>query len=124
VSATSASTSLHTFALLRLQCHEALCGHIYYQAILPVVLHTFAHTSDVPIVKLPQPTRMLETRDTSQANAHTVKMLQPPTAPNSRPLSIMTTGTSATQADHTGETWKMNVTEHNCWDDLILTLGM
>ncbi|EAT82920.2 hypothetical protein SNOG_09655 [Parastagonospora nodorum SN15] len=49
-------------------------------------------------------------------------MLQPPTAPNSRPLSIMTTGTSATQADKTGETWKMSVNEDNCWEDLILTL--
>lgn len=66
----------------------------------------------------------MQTHDKSQANAHTVKMLQPPTAPNSRPLSIMTTGTSATQADKTGETWKMSVNEDNCWEDLILTLGM
>ena len=33
-------------------------------------------------------------------------------------------GTSATQEDKTGETWKMNVTADNCWEDLILTLGM
>jgi len=50
-------------------------------------------------------------------------MLQPP-EPASRPLSIRTTGTSATQQDKTGETWKMNVTKENCWEDLILTLGM
>ena len=49
-------------------------------------------------------------------------MLQPP-EPASRPLSIRTTGTSATQQDKTGETWKMNVTKENCWEDLILTLG-
>jgi hypothetical protein len=36
----------------------------------------------------------------------------------------MTTGTSATQADKTGDTWKMSVNEDNCWEDLILTLGM
>jgi hypothetical protein len=50
-------------------------------------------------------------------------MLQPP-EPVSRPLSIRTTGTSATVQDKTGETWKMNVTKDNCWEDLILTLGM
>jgi hypothetical protein len=51
-------------------------------------------------------------------------MLQPPqSTPNSRPLSIMTTATSATAQDKTGETWKMHVTEENCWEDLILTLG-
>jgi hypothetical protein len=49
-------------------------------------------------------------------------MLQPP-GPASRPLSIRTTGTSATQQDKSGETWKMNVTKENCWEDLILTLG-
>ena len=49
-------------------------------------------------------------------------MLQPP-EPVSRPLSIRTTGTSATVQDKTGETWKMNVTKDNCWEDLILTLG-
>lgn len=32
-------------------------------------------------------------------------------------------GTSATQEDKTGETWKLNVTAENCWEDLILTLG-
>ncbi|CAN9185460.1 hypothetical protein AA0119_g11616 [Alternaria tenuissima] len=48
-------------------------------------------------------------------------MLQPP-EPVSRPLSIRTTGTSATVQDKTGETWKMNVTKDNCWEDLILTL--
>jgi hypothetical protein len=50
-------------------------------------------------------------------------MLQPP-EPASRPLSIRTNATSATQQDITGETWKMAVTKENCWDDLILTLGM
>ncbi|EMD85806.1 hypothetical protein COCC4DRAFT_207232 [Bipolaris maydis ATCC 48331] len=49
-------------------------------------------------------------------------MLQPPREPASRPLSIRTTGTTATQGDKTGETWKMNVTAENCWEDLILTL--
>lgn len=54
------------------------------------------------------------------------KMLQPPapntSSPSSRPLSIMTTGTTATAADKTGETWKVHVNEDNCWEDLILTL--
>jgi hypothetical protein len=36
----------------------------------------------------------------------------------------MTTGTTATAQDKTGETWKMDVNEDNCWKDLILTLGM
>ncbi|KAJ4375817.1 hypothetical protein N0V83_001094 [Neocucurbitaria cava] len=49
-------------------------------------------------------------------------MLQPPTEPRSRPLSVMTTGTSATAQDKTGETWKVSVDRDNCWDDLILTL--
>lgn len=35
----------------------------------------------------------------------------------------MTTGTTATAADKSGETWKVHVTEENCWEDLILTLG-
>jgi len=35
----------------------------------------------------------------------------------------MTTGTSATAQDKSGNTWKMNVNEDNCWEDLILTLG-
>lgn len=35
----------------------------------------------------------------------------------------MTTGTSATAQDKTGETWKMDVDKDNCWEDLILTLG-
>jgi hypothetical protein len=68
----------------------------------------------------------MQTRGTPQANAPADKMLQPPqpeSTPNSRPLSIMTTGTSATAQDKTGETWKMHVTEDNCWEDLILTLG-
>jgi hypothetical protein len=66
----------------------------------------------------------MQTRGTLPANAPADKMLQPPqSAPNSRPLSIMTTGTSATAQDKTGETWKMYVTEDNCWEDLILTLG-
>jgi len=34
----------------------------------------------------------------------------------------MTTGTSATVSDRTGETWKRHVTEDNCWEDIILTL--
>lgn len=53
-------------------------------------------------------------RDTLQANAPADKMLQPPqieSSPNSRPLSIMTTGTSATARDKTGETWKTHVNE-------------
>lgn len=49
-------------------------------------------------------------------------MLQPPAEPLSRPLSIRTTGTSATAQDKTGETWTMNVNKDNCWEDLILTL--
>lgn len=49
-------------------------------------------------------------------------MLQPPTERPSRPMSIMTTGTSATAQDKTGETWKMDVDKDNCWEDLILTL--
>lgn len=35
----------------------------------------------------------------------------------------MTTGTSATAQDKSGDTWKMNVDKDNCWEDLILTLG-
>jgi hypothetical protein len=50
------------------------------------------------------------------------RTLQPP-EPASRPLSIRTNATSATQMDITGETWKTAVTKENCWDDLILTLG-
>jgi hypothetical protein len=50
-------------------------------------------------------------------------MLLPP-EPASRPLSIRTNATSATQQDVTGETWKKAGTMENCWDDLILTLGM
>ncbi|KAL6711677.1 hypothetical protein ACN47E_004611 [Coniothyrium glycines] len=49
-------------------------------------------------------------------------MLHPPVAPQSRPLSIMTTGTSATAQDKTGKTWTTAVNEDNCWEDLILTL--
>ena len=45
-------------------------------------------------------------------------MLQPPREPASRPLSIRTTGTTATQGDKTGETWKMNVTAENCWEQI------
>ena len=58
-----------------------------------------------------------------QANAPVDKMLQPPTEPHSRPLSVMTTGTTATAQDKTGETWAMDVNKDNCWEDLILTLG-
>jgi hypothetical protein len=53
-------------------------------------------------------------------------MLQPPieaSQHSSRPLSIMTTATSATAQDTTGNTWMRNVDEENCWEDLILTLG-
>lgn len=50
--------------------------------------------------------------------------LQLPQESPSRPLSIRTTGTSATMADKTGETWRGAVDKHNCWEDLILTLGM
>lgn len=55
----------------------------------------------------------------------TDKMLQPPTESlaQSRPLSVMTSGTSATAQDKTGETWKTSVDRDNCWEDLILTLG-
>jgi len=35
----------------------------------------------------------------------------------------MTTGTTATAQDKTGETWAMDVNKDNCWEDLILTLG-
>lgn len=114
--------AFHTFALyFASHCHEALCGLIYYQAPLPVVLQAFAHLS----FARPAPANM-QTRDTIQANAPAVKMLQPPpteSSPNSRPLSIMTTGTTATAQDKSGETWKVHVTEENCWEDLILTLG-
>ncbi|KZM25365.1 uncharacterized protein EKO05_0000583 [Ascochyta rabiei] len=48
--------------------------------------------------------------------------LQLPQESPSRPLSIRTTGTSATMADKTGETWRSAVDKHNCWEDLILTL--
>jgi hypothetical protein len=66
----------------------------------------------------------MQTHGATPANAPADKMLQPPqSTPNSRPLSIMTTATSATAQDKTGETWKMHVTEENCWEDLILTLG-
>lgn len=50
--------------------------------------------------------------------------LQLPQDSPSRPLSIRTTGTSATMADKTGEAWRGAVDKHNCWEDLILTLGM
>lgn len=36
----------------------------------------------------------------------------------------MTSGTSATVLDKSGETWSVNVNTENCWEDLILTLGM
>jgi hypothetical protein len=49
--------------------------------------------------------------------------LQLPQDSPSRPLSIRTTGTSATMADKTGEAWRGAVDKHNCWEDLILTLG-
>lgn len=49
-------------------------------------------------------------------------MLQPPEPP-SRPLSIRTTGTTATAKDKSGQTWMMSVDKDNCWEDLILTLG-
>lgn len=63
----------------------------------------------------------------NRANPAADKMLQPPppladSSLSSRPLSIMTTGTSATAADKTGETWKVAVDKDNCWEDLILTL--
>ncbi|KAH7392275.1 hypothetical protein DE146DRAFT_135560 [Phaeosphaeria sp. MPI-PUGE-AT-0046c] len=62
----------------------------------------------------------------AMSRRHAENMLQPPqieSSPNSRPLSIMTTGTTATAQDKSGETWKVHVTEENCWEDLILTLG-
>lgn len=34
----------------------------------------------------------------------------------------MTTATSASSADKTGHAWSIAVNEHNCWEDLILTL--
>lgn len=46
-----------------------------------------------------------------------------PPVDSPRALSIMTTGTSASAADKTGHTWSVSVTEDNCWEDLILTLG-
>ncbi|KAL5389150.1 hypothetical protein DPSP01_002465 [Paraphaeosphaeria sporulosa] len=45
-----------------------------------------------------------------------------PPVDSPRALSIMTTGTSASAADRTGQTWSVSVTEENCWEDLILTL--
>ncbi|KAF2007691.1 FabD/lysophospholipase-like protein [Amniculicola lignicola CBS 123094] len=39
-----------------------------------------------------------------------------------RPLSVMTTATSASARDTTGTTWSRSVTEENAWEDLILTL--
>ncbi|ORY07539.1 acyl transferase/acyl hydrolase/lysophospholipase [Clohesyomyces aquaticus] len=49
-------------------------------------------------------------------------MLQPPVDSPRRPLSIMTTGTSASAQDKSGVTWSKEVTEENAWEDLILTL--
>lgn len=49
--------------------------------------------------------------------------LQLPQDSPSRPLSIRTTGTSATMADKTGEAWRSAVDKNSCWQDLILTLG-
>ena len=49
-------------------------------------------------------------------------MLVPP-SDTPRAASIMTTASSASAADKTGHTWSVAVTEDNCWDDLILTLG-
>ncbi|KAJ4303373.1 hypothetical protein N0V90_002266 [Kalmusia sp. IMI 367209] len=51
-----------------------------------------------------------------------MQTLAPPVDSPRRPLSIMTTGTSASAADKTGYTWSVSVTEENCWEDLILTL--
>ncbi|PSN64466.1 FabD/lysophospholipase-like protein [Corynespora cassiicola Philippines] len=48
--------------------------------------------------------------------------LEPPIESPRRPLSIMTTATSATARDKTGHTWSIAVNEDNCWEDLILTL--
>ncbi|KAF2272115.1 FabD/lysophospholipase-like protein [Westerdykella ornata] len=50
-------------------------------------------------------------------------MLRPPNIdPPQRPLSIMTTATSASGQDKTGATWATAVTDENAWEDLILTL--
>ncbi|KAH7119029.1 acyl transferase/acyl hydrolase/lysophospholipase [Dendryphion nanum] len=50
-------------------------------------------------------------------------MLQVPVeSPSSRPLSIMTTATTATAQDLTGWTWAKAVADDNAWEDLILTL--
>ncbi|KAF2659477.1 FabD/lysophospholipase-like protein [Lophiostoma macrostomum CBS 122681] len=49
-------------------------------------------------------------------------LLQPPTDTPTRPLSIMTTGTSASSADKSGVAWSKGVNEENAWEDLILTL--
>ncbi|KAF2478100.1 FabD/lysophospholipase-like protein [Lindgomyces ingoldianus] len=49
-------------------------------------------------------------------------MLQPPVDSPRRPLSIMTTATSASAQDKSGVTWSKSVNEENAWEDLILTL--
>ncbi|KAF2634528.1 FabD/lysophospholipase-like protein [Massarina eburnea CBS 473.64] len=37
-------------------------------------------------------------------------------------MTTATGGTTVTSADKTGYAWSQSVNEHNCWDDLILTL--
>lgn len=49
--------------------------------------------------------------------------LQLPVDSPPRPLSIMTTATSASQHDKSGVAWAKGVNEENAWEDLILTLG-
>ena len=46
-----------------------------------------------------------------------------PPSDTPRAASIMTTASSASAADKTGHVWSISVTEENCWNDLILTLG-
>jgi hypothetical protein len=49
-------------------------------------------------------------------------LLPQPTGAQSRPRSVMTTHTTATATDKSGDTWKRSVNEDNCWEHLILTL--
>ncbi|KAF2195450.1 FabD/lysophospholipase-like protein [Zopfia rhizophila CBS 207.26] len=49
-------------------------------------------------------------------------MLQPPTDSPRRPLSVMTSNTTASAQDKSGVAWSKGVTEESAWEDLILTL--
>ena len=92
-------------------------AHVPYVAAVALL---DKRTTSAPDLQIPRPT--LKSQRYKAATASTMS-LQPPQDSPSRPLSIRTTGTSATMADKTGEAWRGDVGKHNCWEDLILTLG-